>query len=350
MTTIKIGDHVIGAGKRPFIIAEVAQAHDGSLGLAHSFIDSVAKTGADAIKFQTHIADAESTINEPFRKQMSGQDKTRYDYWKRMEFSEEQWAQLAAHSKEKGLVFLSSAFSIQAVNLLNKIGMPAWKIGSGEFKSFDLFREMLKTNMPMLYSTGMSTYSEIEHTINTFRKNSSPFAIFQCTSNYPTKMENVGLNVIQEYKSAYDCPVGLSDHSGTPWPALAALAQGANLIELHVTFDKDMYGPDTKSSVTMSEMKMICDARDAFFTMQNNPVNKDHALNDMADMRSLFTKSLALLASQSKGAVITEDMLTTKKPGSGIPPVEIKNLVGKKLVKDVPQNRLLQWEDVSDAT
>ena len=161
VTALRIAGREIGPGQPALIVAEIAQAHDGSLGLAHAFMDAIADAGADAVKFQTHIASAESTIDEPFRVRFSQQDATRYDYWRRMEFEPEQWQRLANHARERGLVFLSSPFSVAAVELLRDIGMPAWKIGSGEFASADLWQAMAETGAPILYSTGMSKLSEI---------------------------------------------------------------------------------------------------------------------------------------------------------------------------------------------
>ncbi len=349
MSHIKIGSHKIGEGEKCFVIAEVAQAHEGSLGQAFAFIDAAAAVGAGAIKFQTHIAAAESTRDEAFRVPMSGQDKTRYDYWKRMEFTPEQWAVLAKHAKELDIIFLSSAFSVEAVELLKKIGMPAWKIGSGEFKSAELMRAMIKTKKPILLSTGMSRYDEVKDSVKIFQQNKTPFAILQCTSHYPTAYENIGLNVLEEYRSRYKCPVGLSDHSGTPYPALAAMAQDANMIELHVTFDPLSYGPDVPASVTFDELAFICDARDAYHVMAQNPVDKDKMAAKMEKMRGLFTKSVALAAPQKKGTVISAKMLAPKKPGTGIPFTEKDKLVGLRLKRDVPSDRLLNWEDVDRA-
>lgn len=348
MPEIKIAGKKIGTGHQCFIIAEVAQAHDGSLGAAHSFIDAASASGANAIKFQTHIAAAESTRDETFRVKMSGQDKTRYDYWKRMEFTPTQWAALAAHAKEKGLIFLSSAFSLEAFELLKKIGMPAWKVGSGEFRSAELLQAMIKTKKPILFSTGMSRYDEVEAAVKIFRKNQAPFALFQCTSAYPTKLEDVGLNVLSEY-ARHKCPVGLSDHSGTPYPALAAMARGASLLELHVTFDKNMYGPDTPASVTFDELAFICKARDAFYAMDKNPVDKDIMAKKMEQMRGLFTKSIALAKPQKKGTIIRADMLAPKKPGTGIPFSKKEKIIGLRLMHDVSPDRLLTWEDLDRA-
>ena len=348
MPEIKIAGKKVGIGQKCFVIAEVAQAHDGSLGAAHSFIDAIAASGADAVKFQTHIAAAESTRDETFRVKMSGQDKTRYDYWKRMEFTPAQWAALATHAREKGLIFLSSAFSLEAFELLKKIGMPAWKVGSGEFSSAQLLQAMIKTKKPVLFSTGMSRYDEIDTAVKTFRKNQTPFALFQCTSTYPTRLEDVGLNVLEKY-AQYKCPVGLSDHSGTPYPALAAMARGINLLELHVTFDKTMYGPDTPASVTFDELAFICKARDAFYTMDKNPVDKNKMAEKLGKMRGLFTKSIALNKPQKKGTIIRADMLAPKKPGTGIPFSKKEKIIGLRLMRDVAPDRLLTWEDLDRA-
>jgi N-acetylneuraminate synthase len=141
------------------IIGEVAQAHDGSLGAAHAYIDAIAQAGADAVKFQTHIASAESTPAEPWRVRFSYQDASRYDYWKRMEFTEEQWSGLKRHANEKGLLFLSSPFSLQAAKMLMRVGMPAWKVASGEVTNAPLFDFMIATGLPVMLSTGMRTKS-----------------------------------------------------------------------------------------------------------------------------------------------------------------------------------------------
>src|ERR671939_371718 len=140
---------------RCLIIGEVAQAHDGSLGLAHAFIDAIADAGAHAVKFQTHIAAAESTPGEPWRVKFSRQDASRYDYWKRMEFTEEQWHGLKQHADESGVQFLSSPFSVEAVELLTRVGVAAWKVASGEVSNQPMFQKMAETRWPILLSTGM---------------------------------------------------------------------------------------------------------------------------------------------------------------------------------------------------
>src|SRR5262245_39397643 len=220
MNNLSIAGHRVGPDNPAFVIAEVAQAHDGSLGMAHAFVDAAAEAGVDAIKFQTHLAAQESTLDELFRVRFSQQDPTRFQYWQRMEFTPEQWQGLAMHARERNLIFLSSAFSVAAVNLLSNIGMPAWKIGSGEFDSPDLWRAMASTHAPILFSTGMARRAEIANAVAVFRGAGLPFALLQCTSAYPTPLEAVGLNVIDELRREFTCPVGLSDHSGSVFPGL----------------------------------------------------------------------------------------------------------------------------------
>ena len=346
--SIAIAGRKVGAGSPAYLIAEVAQAHDGSLGLAHQFIDAAAEAGADAVKFQTHFANEESTLDEPFRVKFSRQDATRFDYWKRMEFADEQWAGLAEHAKEKEIDFLSSAFSIRAVDLLDRLGMPLWKIASGEVASNDLLEHISGTGKPVLLSTGMSKYSEIGAAVDFLRQKNTPFAILQCTSRYPTQLEEVGLNVMDEMRQRFDCPVGLSDHSGVVYPAICAIARGANVIEAHITLDRRMFGPDVAASLTIEEFSQLRGARDAFATMDGNPVDKDAMAESLWDMRKLFRKSLAVVRPLPKGTVLTRDMLTAKKPSTGILPGDIDKVIGSQLVHAVEPDRVLNWSDIDE--
>jgi N,N'-diacetyllegionaminate synthase len=341
-----IGDRSIGEGDPAVIVAEVAQAHDGSLGMAHAFIDAAAAAGADAMKFQTHVAAAESTLDEPFRVRFSQQDATRLDYWKRMEFTPEQWHGLAAHVRERGLAFLSSAFSLAAVDLLKNVGVAAWKIGSGEFASHELWKAMTSTGAPILFSTGLAKRSEIRSAVDVFRLSGVPFALLQCTTTYPSPLEEVGLNVIEDLRAEFDCPVGLSDHSGSVFPGLAALARGANILEVHVTFDRRMFGPDTSASLTFDQLRTLCNMRDAVATMDANPVNKDEMAERLQDLREVFGKSLAPLRSIPVGTVLSPEMLTPKKPGGGIPPEAVGQIAGRRLARNVTPDRILRWSDL----
>ena len=329
-----------------YIIAEIAQAHDGSLGLAHAYIDAVADAGVDAVKFQTHIAKAESTLDEPWRVKFSSQDKSRYDYWKRMEFSIEQWLELANHSRSRGLDFLSSPFSVEAAIILEKIGVKQWKIGSGEIYNPILLEYLLETQLPVLFSSGMSSISDLDNVINQAIKKSIPFGIFQCSSSYPTPPELWGLEVLSSFRERYNCPVGLSDHSGDIYAGLAAAALGADFIEVHVTFDKHMFGPDVSSSVTVSELKQLVKGSHSIRLALNNKDDKDALVSSTSSLKKTFGRSLALVSKLPSGTKISTKDLTLKKPGSGIPYNDIDQVIGRYLNVDKDGSRLLTWDDL----
>lgn len=332
---------------RCLVIGEVAQSHDGSLGMAHAFIDAIAKTGADAVKFQTHIASAESTPAEPWRVKFSKQDASRYDYWKRMEFSPEQWQGLADHAKESGLIFLSSPFSLEAVELLNKIDMPAWKVASGEVGNKALLDEMLETGKPILLSTGMSNFKEIDDAVARIRQKNVEHAVMQCSTAYPCPPEKIGLNLIPELSKRYKCAVGLSDHSGTIYPGLAAVTLGIEVLELHVALSREMFGPDVPASVTTGELRQLVEGIRFIERMRAAPVDKDDFAEEVLPLRRLFTKSIVAGMELSKGTVLDEKHLRLKKPGSGLPGERMHDLIGKTLLRDVKADEQILEGDFS---
>ncbi len=342
---IRIGSHEVGSGATCFVIAEVAQAHDGSLGTAHAYIDAVAKTGAQAIKFQTHIAEAESTPAEQFRVRFSSQDKTRYDYWKRMEFTAEQWAGLAKHSGERGLVFLSSPFSIPAVDLLERIGMLAWKVGSGEVSNWPMIERMARTGKPVLLSSGLSDWAALDSAVGWVRAAGVDLAVFQCRTAYPCPPEEIGLNVMAELRERYGSPVGLSDHSGTVYAGLAAAALGANLLEVHVVFSRECFGPDVAASLTMAELAELVKGVRFIERATAHPVDKDRAASEVGELRQMFGKSVVAAKTLPAGHRMSDGDLAFKKPGSGIPAAEVDRVVGRVLKRAVEADRLLAEQD-----
>lgn len=328
------------------IIGEVAQTHDGSLGCAHAFVDAVASAGADAIKFQTHIAAAESTPSEPWRVNFSRQDATRYDYWKRMEFSEEEWRGLKQHADDVGLKFISSPFSIEAVELLTRVGVAAWKVASGEVNNTPMFELMAETGLPFLFSTGMSPLAEIDTAVEKANSKRVPLTLLQCTSMYPTPAEKVGLNMIPFFRDRYGCSVGLSDHSGTIYPGLAAMVLGIDVLEVHVTLSREMFGPDVPVSITTDELRQLVEGVRFIERMQAHPVSKDEIADQLKDMRKLFNQSVVLRVDLPAGTILRKEHLTTKKPGTGIPADRVDSLAGRRLLLDCPADQLLREEDL----
>jgi N,N'-diacetyllegionaminate synthase len=331
---------------RCLIVGEVAQAHDGSLGMAHAFIDAIAATGADAVKFQTHIASAESTPGEPWRVRFSVQDETRYAYWRRMEFTEEQWRGLQRHATDCDLLFLSSPFSIEAAELLTRVGVAAWKVASGEVTNSPMLDRMAATGLPFILSTGMSRMDEIDSAAARLRARGLLFAVLQCTSIYPCPAEQVGLNLIPLLRDRYGCPSGLSDHSGTVYPGLAAATLGAEVLEVHVTLSREMFGPDVTASVTTGELRQLVEGVRFIEAMRAQPVEKDGLANTLAPVRKAFTKSVVARADLPVGTVIEAEHLTAKKPGTGIPAGRLEELVGTRLQRSVRADQVLTEADI----
>lgn len=332
--------------KSAIVIGEVAQAHDGSLGLAHAYIDAIAEAGADAVKFQTHIAAAESTPSEPWRVEFSQQDRTRFDYWHRMEFSEEQWAELKRHADRRGLMFLSSPFSNEAAELLQRVGIAAWKLASGEMNNTLLLDRVIESGTPVILSTGMSPLAEIDEAVSRIRAAELPLGVLQCTSMYPTTPEYVGLNLLAVFQKRYGCVTGLSDHSGTIYPCLAAAALGARIFEVHVTLSREMFGPDTGVSVTSQELRTVVEGVRFIEKAIENPVDKDALAEELCPVRSMFTKSIVAADYIPAGTTLTHHHVTVKKPGNGIPPNEIRNVIGRRTVRALQKDDLLSRTDL----
>jgi len=333
---------------RCFVIAEIGLAPDGSLGLAHAYIDEAARGGADAVKFQTHIAAAESTPAEPFRVKFSRQDATRYEYWRRMEFTEEQWRGLAAHAGDRGVMFLSSPFSVEAVELLTRVGMPMWKIASGEVSNLPLLDAVVATGQPVLLSSGMSGLAELDKAVDRVRRAGLPLAVMQCTTAYPCPPERIGLNMLAVLRDRYRCFVGLSDHSGTIYPGIAAAALGSDVLEVHITMSRGMFGPDVPASVTIEELRQLVDGVRFVETMLSHPIDKDAVARDMTPLRAIFTKSLVARTPLRAGTVLTVDHLAAKKPGTGIPAERLPEMVGRVLRRDLTTDEQLRPEDVGE--
>ena len=331
---------------RCLVIAEVGLAHDGSLGLAHAFIDEAARGGADAVKFQTHIAAAESTPAEPFRVKFSRQDATRYEYWQRMEFTEGQWQGLAGHARDKGLLFLSSPFSVEAVELLTRVGMPMWKIASGEVGNVPLLDAMIATRRPILLSSGMSDLAELDRSTARVQQAGLPLAVMQCTTAYPCPPERIGLNMLPAFRERYKCLVGLSDHSGTIYPGIAAAAIGCDVLEVHITMSRGMFGPDVPASVTIEELRQLVDGVRFVERMRANPVDKEAAARDTAPLRAIFTKSLVARQPLPAGTVLAAAHVAAKKPGTGIPTDRLPEVIGRRLRRDLAPDELIRDEDL----
>ncbi len=332
--------------KTTYVVAEIAQAHDGSLGILQSLVDAVAATGVDAIKFQVHLADAESSVLEPFRVRFSPIDKTRYDYWRRMELPLEEWRRLKERCDALGVEFLATPFSNAAVDLLEEVGVQRYKIGSGDISNLLLLERVAKTRKEVILSTGLGSLEELDAATAILQARGNPYAVLQCTTRYPTAAEDVGLAWLSIFRERYHCPVGLSDHSGTIYAGLGAVALGAVVVEAHVTFDRRMFGPDARASLTVDDFADMVEG--IRFLEKARTSGPDKSLDDdNRELRRMFGKSLALNRNLPAGHVLSFGDLEGKKPAdAGIHVGELDQIIGRTLACDKRRWEFLQRSDL----
>lgn len=326
----------------PMIIAEFGSVHDGSFGNACKLIEAAAASGADVVKFQTHIPEAETLRNAPSPKYFKGEP--RFEYFERTGFTEKQWVELKKKCDECGVSFLSSPFSLEAVELLERVGVNLYKIPSGEVTNTPLLERVAQTKKPVLLSSGMSDYSELDRAVKIL-KNGGPLIVMQCTSEYPCPPEKVGLNVISELKSRYKTTIGFSDHTLGNAASFAAAALGADVIEKHFTFSRLMYGSDAINSMEPDEFLIFSQGLKDIWTMLNANVDKND-ISPYFEMKQIFEKSIVTAIPLQEGHLIALNDLAFKKPGNGIPASEWPKLIGRKINKNLSQNHQISQNDL----
>lgn len=330
--------------KKRLLIAEIGMTHDGSLGQALEMTKVAALTGVDAVKFQMHISSEETIRNAPQPPYF--QAEPRYEFFDRTAFTMDQWKKIKQQCLECAVKFIVSPFSIEAVRRLEVIGVDALKIPSGEITNIPYLEYIAHTGIPVLISSGMSSWSELDECIDIFQKNNTNFAILQCTSEYPCPPEAIGLNVIKEIKKRYpESAVGFSDHSEGIWAAIAAWMQGATIIEKHFTLSKLMYGPDAKMSMEPGEMEQLCNSIKQLEISLKNPVDKAEC-QQFANMKEIFQKSIVAIKPIRAGSIITADMIGYKKPGTGLETKYYKDIIGKKAKSDLQVDDIIQKGDI----
>jgi N,N'-diacetyllegionaminate synthase len=330
-----------------FIIAEIGSVHDGSIGNALALVDAAAASGADAVKFQTHIADAETLPSAPAPAYFSGEP--RMAYFMRTAFSVEQWQRLKARCDDRGVTFLSSPFSEEAVDLLEQVGIERYKIPSGEVSNLPLLEKIGALRKPVLLSSGMSSWAEIDSAVSIVRRFHDDITVLNCTTEYPCPDERVGLNVMQEMRARYGLPVGLSDHTLSPYAAFAAVALGASVIEKHFTFSRLMYGSDAPHSLEPPEFLDMVRGIRAIERMLAHPVDKSDAA-PFASMKEIFEKSIVARCDIAAGDLITRAALAFKKPGDGIPAAAAEEVVGRRAARPIAANTQVRWQDLQERT
>ena len=323
------------------IIAEVGSVHDGSFGNALKLAELAHKLGADAVKFQTHIADQETLPDAPSPGYFSAEN--RFDYFTRTGFSLEQWKQLKGHCDEMGIEFISSPFSELAVQWLEEIGVSRFKIPSGEVTNLPMLEAINQLGRPTLLSSGMSNWQELDAAVAALDK--VDLTLMQCTSMYPCPNEKVGLNIINEMAQRYGKDVGFSDHTRQNYAAFAAVSLGAVCIEKHLTFSNSMYGSDAPLAAEPHIFSDMVQGVRAITEIIQHQIDKDDA-SDFADMKKIFEKSVVAAKDIKKGDQITANMLVYKKPGTGISAADYKSVIGKTAVSDIAADAIIQKTDI----
>lgn len=324
------------------IIAEIGSVHDGSFGNAKKAIELAKKCGANYVKFQTHIAEAETIRSAPNPGYFT--EESRFDYFERTSFSEAQWKELVDHAKRQGIGMLSSPFSIEAVDMLEKVGLTTFKIPSGEVTNMPLLERLNSSKFHVIMSSGMSNWGELDSAVGSL-KNCGQLTVLQCTSAYPCHNDAVGLNVITQMMDRYNLNVGFSDHTSGLAASIGAVVLGATVIEKHLTFSKEMYGSDAKNSMEPEEFKMFTKELRNIYEIIQNPVDKSSNAT-YAEMKKVFEKSIVIKGSIKTGDKLTLDNVSFKKPGTGIPASSYKDILGKSVTRDLDHDYLLTFKDI----
>jgi sialic acid synthase SpsE len=330
--------------KKTYIIAEIGNTHEGSVGLAKQFIKAAADCGVDAVKFQTHIFEAESLPSAPNPSYFK--DETRKEYFERTAFTIEQYKVLKDYAENECKVdFFSSPFSLEAVDFLMEVGVSTFKIPSGEVSNIPLLEHVAKTGKKVILSSGMSSWDELDRAVAVF-KDKEKLTILQCTSEYPCKPENAGLNVMLEIKERYQCKVGFSDHTLGIGVPLTAVVLGATLIEKHFTLSKLMYGSDAKNSTEPEEFKHMVDNIRAAELAITSKIDKNEIVKKLGEMKFVFEKSIVSARELKEGHVISEEDLAYKKPGDGIPARAYKEIIGKTVKTTIQANEKIEYSQL----
>lgn len=325
------------------IIAEIGNTHEGSIFLAKKMMESAARCGADIIKFQTHIFDSESLDNALTPYYFS--EESRKSYLNRTSFKLEELIELKKHCEENlGKIFMSSSFSIDAINLLEKIDVKYHKVPSGEVNNLPFLIRLAETNKPIILSSGMSYLYELDKAVETLKENGCPkIILLQCTSAYPSPPEKSGLRYIREFKERYNLEIGLSDHTLGNEIAFASVALGAKYIEKHFTLSKEMYGSDAHLSSEPKEFKALVDGIRIIDKAVSSNIDKDEITKSLNNMKETFEKYIVTKIDLKKDTIIKEEYLDYKKSSEeGILAYNYKEILGKKLKTDILKNNLIK--------
>jgi len=341
-TTIRIGNHLIGDGHSPLVVAEVGINHNGDVNLAKLMVKTAKAAGAQCIKFQTHITAKEMIPTDMTPGRISSEPL--WNIIQRCELTEAEEREVKELCDEVGMLFLSTPFSREAADRLEALDVPAYKIGSGEITNLPLIEHVAKKGKPMIVSTGMTEMQEVSETVELIQSYGLPLILLQCTSTYPTAYRDVKLGAIALLRERFGVPVGLSDHSIGIYTALGAVAKGACLLEKHFTISREWPGPDQALSIEPHELRQLVEGADAIYQALGTTKT---ILAQERPVIGFARASVVVVKPIAAGERLTEENLWVKRPADGeIPARDFNKVVGKIAKIAMAPDHQVKWSEV----
>ena len=343
MQTIQVGNKLIGPGQPVFVIAEAGVNHNGDLKLARALIDVAVEASADAVKFQTFRADRLATPDAPkaeYQLRTTGNEESQFEMLRRLELSADAHRELQSYCEERGIIFLSTPFDEEAVDLLDELGVPAFKISSGDLTNSPLLEHVARKGKPVILSTGMSELSELIEAVSVLNTAGCETPILlHCVSNYPADPAEANLRAMQTMRSAFDVPVGFSDHTEGIDISLAAVALGACVIEKHFTLDRTLPGPDHRASLEPAELRELVRSIRRVETALGSGRKVPTATE--VETAKVARRSLVAARDIPAGTILEREMVVMRRPGTGMLPAMLDKLLGRQAIRAVAAGTLL---------
>ena len=347
---VKIKQYEIGYSKPIFIIAEVGVNHNGDLELAKKLIREAARCGADCVKFQTFKAERLVLSDAPkahYQLETTSVDESQLDMLKKLEMSLDAYVEIIKCCEEERVLFISTPYNIEDVDFLDRLGVPAFKLASMHAAEPWFARYVAKKNKPIFLSTGMARLSELDATVRAIQETgNNELILLQCTTNYPSKIEDSNLLAMKTMRDTFNMIAGYSDHTDDDVACIVSVALGAKVIEKHFTLDKSLPGPDQTTSANPEEFaRLVTSIRNAELCLGSaikEPCEVEK-INEKGMRRSIVAK-----CNIAKGIIITDDMIALKRPSSGICPIFIDEILGRKTANSLVQDEQFKWSDIGE--
>ncbi|MBI2870722.1 MAG: N-acetylneuraminate synthase [Candidatus Omnitrophica bacterium] len=347
---IEIAGRKVGHDEPCFIVAEAGVNHNGDIRQAFRLVDAAQAAGADAIKFQTFRSEKVISVHAPkagYQRETTGSSESQLNMAQRLELSFDAFREIAAHARKKGILFMSTPFDEDSADFLDELGMPVFKIPSGEITHLPFLEIVARKGRPVILSTGMSTLDEVETAVRTiFQTGNRRLILLHCVSAYPAPHQEVNLRVMHSMRSVFAVPVGFSDHTQGIEVALAAVALGACVIEKHFTLDRTMPGPDHRASLAPDELRaLVTSIRNVESALGDG--NKRPRASEM-DVRAVARRSIVAARVLRAGTRLAERDLTLKRPGTGLASKDMPSVIGRVTRRALAKDELLDWSALSD--